>query len=566
MKEWIIPYLKKNKGWIVIVLFLGLGTAMASALLMFTSGFLISKAATRPENILLIYVPIVAVRTFGISKAVFRYLERLVGHHIVLTILSQMRKRVYQAVEPLVGKQSFSLKIGDMLGLLSEDVERLQDIYIKTVFPTVVGYVLYGFVITALGYFSLTFAFIMSLLLGILVFLFPWLSLSFSKYRVEKVKNGRHGLYSKLTDAVLGLSDWQFSGRANDFIKSYEEEEAKLASLEEKNSGYIQRRNLTVQLLIATIVVLMLVWSAQESAMGELQPTLIAAFVLVLFPLMEIFIPISDSVSEIPSYQASLKRLNELPSNDSVMDHQLSLIEIDKQIEIKQASFGYEKERWIINDLSLSIKEGEKIALLGPSGGGKSTIVKLIIGDLSPQKGSVCMNGIETHYLGEHISKVVSVLNQDPYLFSTTVKNNIRLGCPEASDEEIFWAAKQVKLHEFILSLPEGYDTIMDEAGTRFSGGERHRIALARILLQAAPFVILDEPTVGLDPLTEKALVDTIFEVLQNKSVLWITHHLAFIEKADRVLFLENGKLALEGTHEHLIHDNQRYRALYQLS
>jgi len=407
----------------------------------------------------------------------------------------------------------------------------------------------------------------MGLLLGILVFLFPWLSLSFSKYTIGKMKSGRYSLYSRLTDAVMGVSDWQFSGRSHDSIESYEKAEAELAILEERNQGYIQRRNMTAQLLIATIVVVILFWTAQQSSMGEMQPTLIAAFVLVLFPLMEIFIPISDSVSEIPSYQSSFQRLSELPPIDLPdKNHSLSFINNRCELEILRASFGYEKDRLIIDNLTFSMKEGEKVALLGPSGGGKSTLIKLIIGDLLPLTGSVTINGFPAYYMGENTSKVVSVLNQDPYLFNTTVKNNIRLGCSKASDQDVYWAAKQVKLHEFILSLPEGYDTIMDEAGTRFSGGERHRIALARILLQKAPLVILDEPTIGLDPQTEKDLLDTIFEALKDKSVLWISHHLAFIEKADRVTFLDQGKLVLEGKHEDLMKENTRYHSLYQLS
>lgn len=128
--------------------------------------------------------------------------------------------------------------------------------------------------------------------------------------------------------------------------------------------------------------------------------------------------------------------------------------------------------------------------------------------------------------------------------------NNIRLGNPDASDEDVYWAARQVKLHDYIQSLPDGYHTSVQETGIRFSGGERQRIALARILPQDAPIVVLDEPTVGLDPKTEKELLSTMFQVLDGKTVLWITHHLAGAEAADRILFLDKGKLAMAGSHQ----------------
>ena len=143
--------------------------------------------------------------------------------------------------------------------------------------------------------------------------------------------------------------------------------------------------------------------------------------------------------------------------------------------------------------------------------------------------------------------------------------NNIRLGNPAATDEEVIEAAKKVQMHDYIISLPDGYDTRMHELGSRFSGGERQRIALARILLQDVPIAILDEPTVGLDALTEKQLLKTIFETLQSKTVIWITHHLAGAETMDRMIFLEDGAIKMDGTHAELMKTDEAYRNLYRL-
>ena len=159
----------------------------------------------------------------------------------------------------------------------------------------------------------------------------------------------------------------------------------------------------------------------------------------------------------------------------------------------------------------------------------------------------------------------MGVLNQKAYLFNTSVMNNIRFGNPEATDEEVYEAAGQVQLHQMVNELPNGYDTNMHETGQRFSGGERQRIALARILLQQTPVVIMDEPTVGLDPITEKELLTTIFDTLKGKTIIWVTHHLVGMEKMDRILFMDHGKITMAGSHQQLLENKERYRGLYTM-
>ncbi|KGX85856.1 thiol reductant ABC exporter subunit CydC [Pontibacillus litoralis] len=568
---WFLPYLKQNRKMLLFVTFFGLLTAFSAAFLMFTSGYLISKSATRPENILLVYIPIVGVRAFGITRAVSRYVERLVGHNVVLKILSTMRSRIYQLVEPRVFSKGATFKTGDLLGILADDIERLQDIYIKTIFPSIVALSLYTLSIIALGFFSIPFACLMAIHAGVLLFLYPFVSLLVTKAKVQRMKATRHHLYEQLTDAVMGINDWQISGRQRDFIESYEKQEQQLYELDRSRNRFVRWRDSSAQVIIAIMVIVMLFWTAWETSQGDMAYTLIAAFVLVLFPLTEAFLPISDAVSEVPSYQDSIDRLTRL-SDEPKEEQQLNEAMLQKlqqtddaTLTINHVAFQYGTDDQTLKDVTFTMQQGEKIALLGPSGSGKSTILKLIEGAISPEKGSVQINGVDTTNFGNHISNWVAVLNQQPYLFDTTIQNNIRLGKPSATDQEVEWAAKQVKLHDYITSLPEGYNTHMHETGMRLSGGQRHRIALARILLQDAPIVILDEPTIGLDPITEKELLTTIFDVLQEKSVLWITHHLAFVSLTDYVLFLDKGTIHMEGKHEHLLQTNERYARLYKL-
>jgi len=570
--SWVKPYLKQNKRLLTLVTLLGVATFISAAALMFTSGFLISKSATRPENILLVYIPIVLVRTFGIARPVLKYIERLTSHNSVLKFLSAMRVRLYQCLE----KQALILKshysTGDILGILAEDVEYLQNLYLRTIFPTVFALILYIITIIVLGLFSIPFALLMLILLFVLIVIFPLTSLLVMRKKQAQMKTAKHALYKTLTDAVIGINDWKISGRQEEFIASYENHEKALDDLEKQTDSFKNKRDFLFQVVVACIVLTMIFFVGTSVENGEFSNVWIAAFVLVTFPVLEAFIPIPDSISQLPSYENSLTRINKLEEAKEILPkansfHSKKLTEQNRlHISFKDVSFSYkDKSSPTIKNLSMTLKQGEKIALLGKSGAGKSTIAKLILGAYKPECGEVTINNHAVCNLQDDIHHLVAVLQQKPHLFDSTVMNNIRLGNPKASDEEVIEAAKQVQLHDYITSLPEGYHTRMRELGMRFSGGERQRIALARILLQNAPIIILDEPTVGLDAITERALLSTIFTSLQGKMVLFITHHLIGADKMDRILFLENGQIQLDGTHEHLLATSSRYRHLYRL-
>lgn len=571
--SWVKPYLQQNKKLIFLVLLLGTLTFFSASALMFTSGYLISKSATVPENILMIYVPIVLVRAFGIARPVFRYLERLTSHNVVLKFLSAMRVRLYKKLEAqaLTFRSRFST--GDLLGVLADDLEQMQNLYLKTVFPSVIALIVYMIAVIALGFFSIPFALLMTLFLFILVVLFPLVSLLVMRQKQARSKQSRNELYKRLGDAVMGISDWKISGRQADFLKSYEQQEMLQDHLESQMEQFNRRRNFIFQVMV-TIIVLAMIWFASNSVeTGVLTHVWIAAFVLVAFPVLEAFAPISDAVSQLPSYENSLIRMNGIDqTNEKKNETNAQVVEdLLKQsalmIQMKNVDFSYSQEagKFVLCDFSLQISQGEQIAILGKSGAGKSTIAKLLLGAISPTNGSVLINDVPVAQLHDDISKFIAVLQQKPHLFDTSVMNNIRLGNPSASDEEVIEAAKQVKMHDLISTLPDGYHTRMRELGGRFSGGERQRIALARILLQQSPIVILDEPTVGLDAVTERDLLNTIFTSLQGKTLIWITHHLVGVEKMDQIVFIENGQVQMKGTHQQLLQSYERYGNLYRL-
>lgn len=586
-EQWLRPYITSYFWRFLVIVALGALTVFTASSLMFSSGYLISKSALRPENILMVYVQIVIVRTFGTSRSVVHYVERLVGHDTILRILSKMRVQMYRILEPQALFISSRFRTGDILGILAEDIEKLQDVYLRTIFPSLVALLLYTVSIVALGQFDVQFALFMALYLLILILVLPWISLWLTKKKNKQSQQKRGRLYQTLTDAVLGMSDWVISGRPAQFVEVYESDEREVTAIDRKLSAWARWRQLIGQATVGIAVVIMLYWAGQQYADGAIASTMIAAFVLVVFPLMDAFLPISEAVEKIPRYQGSFARLREIEDAgiqvkgtvqnggpitgetsqiETISDEVVDMARHDAHIKIDRASYRYDaKGTWSFQDITLDIPQGKKVAIMGRSGAGKSTLLKLIQGAITPEQGSATIKGTDARSFGEHIPSLISVLNQSPHLFDTSVTNNIRLGKMDASDDEISEVAQKVKMDVLIESLPKGYKTAMHETGQRFSGGERQRIALARVLLQDTPVVILDEPTVGLDPRTENELLSTIFETLEGKSLVWVTHHLVGAEHMDEIIFMENGKIEMRGSHAELMEKYPRYRNLYHL-
>lgn len=573
-KKWYWLAVRNEARPFIFTLLLSLMTAGCSCALIFTSGYLISKSALKPENILMVYIPIVLVRAFGIGKAVFRYVERYVGHDFVLKILAKMRLYFYRILEPQALLIRSRYQTGDILSTLAEDIEHLQDFYLRTLFPVLVAFVIFTIYVVSLGMFDFSFALLTAFYFWILLFVFPWVSLWITHRKQRSVKYWRNGLYQKLTDAIFGIHDWMISGNRSSFIQAYLVDEEMVVKTRRSLHRFQQLRIFLAQCVVGILIISMAYWTTQQFHDGKLSSPMIVAGVLMILPLMDLLLPVSEAIEKLPDYQDSIKRLDQFQPKDevnpgdssNVLKTEWEKVKRTPHLQLKNVFYRYDSSsQRSIENVSLDIPYGKKIAILGRSGAGKSTLMKLIRGDLVPEQGSVTLNGMEVHCYGSRIFQMISVCEQRPYLFDTTVANNLRLGDPNATDEDLQRVAKQVKLDHLLASLLYGYQTPMLEMGARFSGGERQRIALARILLQNSPIVILDEPTVGLDPNTEQDLLQTIFHVFQGKTLIWITHHLAGVEQMDEVIFLDKGQVVMHGSHHELLAKEARYRRLYQL-
>lgn len=568
--KWVLPYLRRYKKLLTLVIFLGFMTVFCGTALMFVSGYLISRSAQHPSNILLVYVPIVLTRAFGIGRPVFRYAERLTSHNWVLRLVSDLRKKLYLKVEQRATTIRQEKQTGDILALLADDIQHIENLYLQTIFPVVIGWLLYVVFALFVGYFNWAFGLLMLLLFGVITILLPLVSVALNGARSFKNRQLQHEVYVNLTDGVLGLTDWVIAGRQAEFVEKQTTLMNQQVKIQRKDMQFTWWRDFVLNLIVAGITFVMLYFGESQFGNSYLNVNYIAAFTLAIFPTVDAFQSISAGLTEIPTHQASLERMNryddlevEKPITANVNREELLAF---KEITFADVSFHYpNQERDVLNQITLPIKRKQTYALLGPSGAGKSTMLQLLLGDLQPTQGQIKVDGYNLNTLTDYRHDLFGVLDQQPYLFNTSIMNNVRLGNLNATDDQVKAAIAAVGLTDLVEKLPEGYDTVMTEGGQRFSGGERQRFALARILLQDAPIIILDEPTVSLDPITENEVLTTIFTLLADKTIIWVTHHLTGINFADQVYFLDAGQFTMSGTPQDLYAHNQHFKQLLDL-
>jgi ATP-binding cassette subfamily B protein len=235
-------------------------------------------------------------------------------------------------------------------------------------------------------------------------------------------------------------------------------------------------------------------------------------------------------------------------------------------IDFFDVRFSFRKEKPVLAQLNLSIKSGEKVALVGPSGAGKTTITKLALRLYDVTDGSIEIDGQNiSQVTQESLRNAIAFVPQEPVLFHRSLIENIRYGRRDATNEEVYDAARKAHCHEFILALPDGYETFVGERGVKLSGGERQRIAIARAILKDAPILVLDEATSSLDSESESLIQDSLKVLMQGKTVLVIAHRLSTIMNMDRIIVLEGGSVVAEGTHEALLKEDGLYQKLWSI-
>jgi len=558
------PYLRE----VLASAALGTFTIASSIALMGASAWIISMAALHP-NVAVLQVAIVGVRTFGITRGVSRYFERLVSHNLTFKILTRLRVWFYESMVPLAPARIMDFRAGDLLSRIISDIKTLEDFYIRSIAPPIVA-TLVGI---GTGIFLAQYQPILGLVLGGLFLvsglfvplLIRWLARKPGQDLVES----RTELSGNLLDFVSGLPDLMVYGQTvekQDQIRSldgkYHKAQLRLSRISGLNAGLlIFFSNLGMWLIM--ILAIPLIQS------GELPGVILAALALITLSAFEAVQPLPQAMETLSSSLVAGERLFEvLDAEPAVIDPVApQAFPAEISIHSKDLEFTYPgSDNPALKAIDFEIEEGKTIAIVGPSGSGKTTLGNLLLRFWGGYSGKISLGEEKIPIASlsqEEIRENISVISQGDALFQDSIKNNIALGKPGADLSQIIQAAKKARIHDLIKGLPDGYDTQIGERAQGFSAGEAQRISIARAVLKDAPLFLLDEPTANLDPVTEKAILDTLFGILAGKTALLITHRLAGLEKADRILVLVGGKIVERGTEQELLSNNGCYRTMW---
>ncbi len=348
-----------------------------------------------------------------------------------------------------------------------------------------------------------------------------------------------------------------FEGLKNSFARLRED-----SKRQEKAGGAVSMYGRAILFLGISIVMGV---GAQLLSVGEISPFF---YIMCLLAALQVYEPIM----QLFVFVISMARINQCVEKLSALKEEKALDVTEpaqttehSDISFKDVHFAYDGKEEVIRGISFDIPERKFVALVGASGSGKTTIARLLARFWDIQKGEISIGGVPiTSMTQEHLLSKISMVFQDVYLFKDTIEENIRLGRPHATREEMIAAAKAAACHEFIMSLPEGYDTMVGEGGSTLSGGEKQRISITRAILSDAPIVFLDEATASLDPENEVLIQRAIDELVKNKTVLVIAHRLQSVMNADDIIVLDDGRIAEEGTHSQLLSKGGRYAALWE--
>ncbi len=554
--------------WMALSALLGFATVGSSIGLMSTSAFIIAKAALHP-NIGDLQVAIVGVRFFGISRGVFRYAERLVSHNTTFKLLARLRVWFYEALEPLAPARLMEYRSGDLLSRIVGDIETLENFFVRVIAPPAVALITTVVIWFFLAMFGKNVANTLVLFLALAGLGIPILARILGREAGKKLITERAKLNTGIVDGIQGLADLLAYGRAGEQRQLVRESSKRLIAAQQKMAFVTALQDGMGVLLAGLGMLAVSVVAIPLASSGSITGVDLAVIALAALSSFEAVQPLPLAAQYLENNIEAARRLFEVvDEKPEVVDPPNPLPLPEKHdISVSGLRFAYPNaNRLALDGVDFHVRDGGRLAVVGPSGAGKSTLVHLLLRFWEFHEGRIEIGGGDIRsYRQDDVRKMIGVVSQNTYLFNATVRENLLLARPNASEEEIFEAARRAQIHDFILSLPKGYDTWIGEQGVGLSGGERQRLAIARALLKDAPILILDEATANLDAVTERKVLDAIRELMEGRTTLMITHRLVGMESMDEIIVLSHGKVAERGTHKELLRSGGLYRRMWEL-
>jgi len=567
---------KPHSAWLAGGIFLSLLTALASVALLTLSGWFVSSSAiagivaidgnTLAFNFML---PAAQIRALAITRTLGRYGERVVTHEATFRVLAGIRSWFFQQLIPLVPGRLSAMRSGDLLSRMTADIDALDALYLRLLAPAVVAAIGVIAVTVFLAFYSPVISLTTGLMLMIASVWTPWFFNRLGRAGAEEIVVLAANFRIRQVDMMQGLADLianQAYGRFSDFLEQFSE----LMINTQRQNNRLSAISSAFTLLLSQITLLMaLALGAISFKDGLLSGSDLALVIFCVIAAFELVMPLPQAMQMLAKPQKAARRIRqvtEMPPTiklDTATDcgfysplssgegwgeggqRPIQALPGSYDLQLNDVSFRYpDQQDWVLKNISLTIPQGGKIAIVGANGSGKTTLLHLLMRYYDPDQGSVLLAGQNIKQLdADELMTCFGVLSQRSQLFAASIKENLLIAKPDASVTELNTAVKAAGLENYIGYLQEGLDTWVGESGLKVSGGEARRIALARLYLKNAPVLILDEPTEGLDTDTERDVFTALADFAKDKTVVMVTHREAGLGLVDVVYGMERGVL-----------------------
>jgi ATP-binding cassette subfamily B protein len=510
----------------------------------------------------LIYLAFVVVNWLATSGQTF--LQSWIGQKVVY----DLRMNLIEHLQKLSLRFFAEEETGEIMSTITNDVEALGDVLVQMLPSSITG------VLSIIGYIIIMFMWNTKLtLITLATFVLFGVPIFFFRSRSARVymriRKGIAVVTKRLEESVSGIKIIQSLTRED--RTSQEFHKANIKNLNANISAtFLSASFFTgIEIIIAVITSIVLWFSVHEVKTGSITVGIVFGFTLYL---MKAFQPISEIAtfySEYQSAMASMERIVELlntPIEVEEAEEKIELPSVKGMVEYRNVTFGYNPKEPVLKEINLKVDPRQTIAIVGPTGAGKSSMMKLLSRFYDPQNGDIYIDGYNIKNVSfKSLRRIMGIVLQDTFLFPITIVENIRYGRPNATNNEVVEAAKSVGAHDFIKRLPEGYDTKIQEGSSNISVGQRQLISFARALLVDPRILILDEATSSVDPYTELIIQQGLEKLLKNRTTLIIAHRLSTVRRADKILVITAGEIIDEGTHEELMEKSGIYSQLYMM-
>ena len=521
--------------------------------LMTAAGYLISRAAEQPP-ILSLSVTIVVVRFFGLARPIARYFERLSTHDAALRTLGRIRSGIYQRLEPLAPAQLEGYRAGELLGRMVGDVDAIQGLYVRGLAPPLIALAVGMASVIAAAWILPVAAALLAVGLALAGGAVPLLSARIAHASGRRQGAARSELTAELVELLQGAPELVAYGHEAGALRRIRRSDAVLARIGRRDALATGLGDSLSILITGLTVTGVLAVAASANANGALDRVFVATLALLALASFDAVLPVAPALRELSTASASARRVLDLTDRTPAVSDPPTPLPAPRGVPLIMVSGVTARypgsERPALVGFDLRLHPGRRIALVGPSGTGKTTVTNVLLRFLDPERGHVTIDGHDLReYRQEDIRSTFALAGQDAYLFNSTIKANLALARPDATDDELWHVLRRARVHEWVASLPEGLETLVGESGKALSGGQRQRLLLARALLRDAPVLLLDEPTAHLDSPTAESLVQDIMAASDGRSVLLITHRTEGLNLVDEVVELTGETSAHESFH-----------------